>query len=197
MVYDGEVYECDIHPTDGDNTDYTCNGDVSLTNFNCGSGTDEMYIESFGGDDKFIIDRLYVTPKGGIQISYTISNSDGRVCISTDGADDGCPSATVSGLVNLDSGGVDYSASPSDCSTGCELSGSGGPFVDVRNHFYYGPVAPQTYDNYIYLSSNTVMFIGGMIALILLCNMIIMIKHIKSRKGYYQFVKSVDSECEY
>ena len=76
-----------------------------------------MYIENLGGGDALIIDRLYVTVTGESQITYTISNDGGRVCLSTDGTDDGCSGSTVSGLVNLDTQTVDYTADPAyDCS---------------------------------------------------------------------------------
>ena len=89
-----------------------------MRHFNCGDGnSNEMYIFNFGGDDVLIIDRLYVTPTGGSQIIYTISNnSNSAVCLSTEGTADGCTGVTVHGLVNLDTTAVDYTLVPHyDC----------------------------------------------------------------------------------
>ena len=111
LLYDLRVYQCEIDPTEGFNTDYLCTGsssEVGDCNF-YGGNNNEIFIESFSGGDALILDRLYVTPATGNQI--TITPSGGNVCLSTDGALDGCPAeGTIRALVDLDSSSVDYNA---------------------------------------------------------------------------------------
>ena len=107
LVYNLRVYQCDIFPTAGFNTDYLCIGsssEIGSCSSNVGNDN-EMYIFSFSGGDALILDRLYVIPAIGNQVTII---PNGGVCLSTNGSADGCPAQTSGAVVDFDTASVDY-----------------------------------------------------------------------------------------
>eukprot|EP01084_Bolivina_argentea_P197368 338245_1 len=119
LIYDSEAYSCSFvaYPSSGSQAgvDFLCDGITSIISAGCtnSNGNNELLIESSGGGNALILDRIYVTPTTGNPIIITpyypyTTWRPYRVCLSTDGGSDGCPTTSTKAKINIANSYVSY-----------------------------------------------------------------------------------------